>query len=75
MTNLVPKSTAEQSSEKNMAKSTYEDISEVKSIGFGHKAIRYIGQKQPMEVFFQSFWYVMREKRSPGIKTNHSNAS
>ena len=47
MTNLVPKSRPEQSTENNMAKLTYEDISEVKSIGFGHKMIRYIGQKQP----------------------------
>ena len=50
MTNLVPKSRLEQSSENNMAKLTYEDISEVKSIGFGHKMIRNIGQKQPMEM-------------------------
>ena len=50
MTNLVPKSRPEQSSEKNMAKLTYEDISEVKSIGFGHKMIRYTGHKHLMEM-------------------------
>lgn len=47
ITNLVQKARPEQGGEKSMAKFTYEDISEVKSIGSGHTMIRYIAQKQP----------------------------